>query len=342
MSNFEFKELSKTENFDPSVIYSETPFTQASFYGDWQKKLGRVVKRFVVKDKEKALAFFQIIKYPLLLEKSYLYIPYGPVTNDFSEDFLRELKKELLQIAKNESAVFVRLDFSPSIDDEKLKKFFKPSSKNTYHSALFQPRLEGILKLNPSAEDLIINMHKNTRYSINVSEKKDIKTEIITSNFENYFETFYNLMLETSNRNGFSLHKKEYYQNIFQSITKENAFLSIAKYEEKILAVNLIIKFGKIANYVFSGTSNEERDRLPAYGALWRAIKYSKEIGAEAFNFGGISDGDKTYHGWEGLTSFKKKFGGEVWKHSDFFDLVANPFWYYLYNIRKLLKSFRN
>ena len=112
MKNFEFREIGNNDLFDPTTVYENAPFTQAAFYGDWQKNLGRTVKRFLVNDGGKPIACFQLIKYPLLLDKSYFSIPYGPVTLDFSENFLASLKKELIGVAKKERAVFIRLDFT--------------------------------------------------------------------------------------------------------------------------------------------------------------------------------------------------------------------------------------
>jgi lipid II:glycine glycyltransferase (peptidoglycan interpeptide bridge formation enzyme) len=62
-------------------------------------------------------------------------------------------------------------------------------------------------------------------------------------------------------------------------------------------------------------------------------------LGCQYFNFGGITTIDQPNKGWEGLTNFKKKFGGEEVRHSDFFDLVVNPLIYWLYNLRKFAQS---
>jgi len=341
MSNFEFKEIVNNEDFNPSIISGEVSFTQAGFYGDWQKSLGRKVRRFLVLSDKEAVAYFQLVKYPLLLSKNYLYIPYGPVVKDFSKDFLAEFKKELKKIAKEENAVFVRLDFTPKVEDKIIKSLFTKAPLFTYHSAYFQPRLEWFLKINKTDETLLTEMHKNGRYSVKFAEKKDIKVEIVTKDFEKYFEIFYSLMVGTAERNGFSLHSKKYYENIFKSLSKiENSFLSVARLEDKILVVDLVIVFGKVAHYVFSGSSSEERNRMPTYLAIWEAIREARKCGCEYYNFGGISSDDKTYKGWDGLTSFKKKFGGEEVRHSDFYDLILNPLWYYLYNFRKFVKKF--
>ena len=104
--------------------------------------------------------------------------------------------------------------------------------------------------------------------------------------------------------------------------------------------INLIIIFGDIANYVFSGASSEHRELSASYLAQWRSISESARRGAKHYNFGGVSGDDKMYHGWQGLTLFKKKFGGYLVEHAPFYDLVARRGWYWLYNLRKLALSY--
>ncbi len=343
MKQFKFREIGEDENFDLNNFCNNVPFTQANFYGNWQKSLGRSVRRFLIDNNNKTVAYFQLIKYPLLLNKSYLYIPYGPVIKNFKElpkDFFANLKQELKRIAKAENAVFVRLDFTPSVPNDTLAKFFTKAPLYTYHSAYFQPRAEWFLGLGKPKEELLMDMHTDNRYSIRLSEKKQITTEIITKDFEKYFDVFYELMTETAKRNGFSLHSRNYYEHIFTDLSKiSGAHLVIAKYGQKILVIKIIIVFGIVSNDVFTGSSSEERNRRPTYLTIWRAISHAKELGCQFYNFGGISTENKIYKGWDGLTAFKKKFGGEEIKHSDFFDLVTSPFWYWVYNFRKRLKK---
>ena len=97
--------------------------------------------------------------------------------------------------------------------------------------------------------------------------------------------------------------------------------------------------FGNTATYVFAGSSSEERDRLPSYLAQWETIQHAKKLGCKYYNFGGISGESAAHKSWDGLTSFKKKFGGEELQHSTFFDIVADPLWYNIYNFRKYLKK---
>ena len=339
--------LKEINNFDPSTICAETPFTQAGFYGDWQKALGREVKRYIINNvneitkESEVVAYFQMIKYPLLLGKSYFYIPYGPVLKDSKPDqnLLIFIKKEIKNICKRENAVFTRLDFTPVISNNILNKIFTKSPLYTYHGAFFQPRTEWFLDLKKSETELLKEMHKNHRYSIRVAEKEKIEVEIVTENFENYFETFYELMAGTAERNGFNLHSKDYYQNIFNNLAKTKSHLAVARYKEEILVIDLIITYGEVVSYVFSGSSNKERNKMPTYLALWQSILVAKKQGSTYYNFGGISGTDMPEKNWEGLTAFKKKWGGKEIKHGDFIDIVTNPLWYLLYNSRKFLKN---
>ena len=340
MKNFEFREITNTENFDPNSICANVPFTQAGFYGDWQEKLGRKARRFLIHDGKEAVAYFQLIKYPLLLGKSYFYIPYGPVTKNRSEEFFAGLKEKLEHIAREDEAVFVRLDFTPPISNEILAKYFTEAPPYTYHSAYFQPRREWFLGLERPEDELLKEMHEKTRYSIRLAERKGTTAEIITGDFEGYFEIFYELMSITSKRNSFSLHPKDYYKNIFKNLSKaKNSYLSVAKYNQAILSIYLIIPFGGIANYVFGCSSNEEKNRMPTYLAHWKAICHAKRLNCIYYNFGGVDAEGRVYKNLSNLTIFKKKFGGKEMTHSDFFDIVTSPFWYRLYNFRKYIKE---
>ncbi len=313
-----------------------------------------------------------LVTYPLVAGKNYIYAPYGPVLFDEglinSSEFLKSLKDLLQEVCRKQNAVFARLDFSyPSIfstqsseaetkneqnnfNAKLLSGFFKKAPSITYHSAYFQPRYEWFLKIDKSEEEILKEMHEKTRYSVRLSARKEIETKIVTTKDEGgpmkYFEDFYSLMNETAKRNGFSLHTKKYYEGIFESLSTskelENSYLAIAYFKEKILAMDLVIVHGKIANYVFGASNNEERNRMPAHSAQWTAIKYAKSLGCDLYNFGGVSlEGKKhVYKGWEGLTSFKQKFGGYAVSHLDFFDYVALPLWYHAYNLRKYLKKF--
>ncbi len=333
---YSIRELKNTFENEPFLEERGASFTQSGIYAGWQ--VGKEVRRFVIEKDGEIQASFQAIKYPLLLGKSYYYLPYGPVIKESSEELLNFIK-ENVSVLKEKDVVYVRLDFFPIVSNSNI--FFKVPKKLSTGSN-FQPRQEWVLDIKKEAEILLADMHKNTRYSIRTAEKRGIRVEIIRENFMKYFADFYRLMAETAERNHFSLHSESYYKNIFMNLDKENkgqGYLSVAFLDKQILVIDLIIIYGKTANYVFSGSSSEQRNLMPTYLAQWQSILEAKAWNCEEYNFGGIKmNGEKEKKDWAGLTDYKMKFGGRLVEHSDFYDIIYQPFWYAMYSLRKLFK----
>ncbi len=334
----EVKEITTDSNFNPLAISSEVPFTQAWFYGQWQQKLNREVKRLGIYRNNELIGSAQFVKYPLIGHHSYWYAPFGPVMKvAVDEEIISALDNFFL--AGEHRPVFVRFDFTPTQTPlHTLTKRLSPAPVATYHGAYFQPRHEWVLDLTPDPEQLLKNMAKNCRYEIKLAERKGITIEI-TDNLTANFEIFYHLMSTTAKRNGFHLHPRHYYEQIFKTPPGDHQlFLVIARNEQTVLAINLILGYGHEAYYLFAASSNEQRELKPAYLAQWASLKESKRRGYTRYNFGGISAADSD-PSWAGLTAFKKKFGGAIVTHSPFYDQVYKRVWYYIYCLRKQLKQ---
>ncbi len=337
---FTLQQITDEKDWQPLLVNETTPFTQSFEYGMWQDALHRTVKRFVVFEGNSPKAFFQIIFYPLIAEKKYGYVPYGPVASGWTQELLIFIKEKIKEISKKENAVFVRLDFTPILTDTFQTLFTKPKLFS-YIGSYFQPRYEWLLSLEKGEEEIMANMHQKGRYSVRLAEKKGVQVEIVEKDFQAHLSVFYKLMSDTAKRNGFSLHERKYYEAIFESVEgKGNAYLVIAKYEEEILAMDFVFMYGKTAMYVFGGSSGTHRELSAPHLAQWRSLCHAKKLGMRFYNFGGIEDPERILHkDWEGITSFKQKFGGFVLKHSDFYDVVSNRLLYFLYTVRKQIKS---
>jgi len=333
---FEFQEIKNATEYDPFMINKNAPFTQAWFFGEWQEKMARKVIRFKIIKNSEIIGFFQVIKYPLIFSKNFLYIPHAPILRSFSEggdrlfsDFLKEFHKKLSEIGEEENAVFLRFD--PFLKTENnFQNYFKKTPIAHYYSSYFQPKFEWILNLEKSEEEILNKMHPKTRYGIRLAESKGIKVEIIKTDFQKYFSYFYDLMKKTAERNKFSLHPEIYYKNIFENCEEnKNAFLTIASYNNKILAINFILLYGKTASFVFGASGDEFKNLMAPHLLHWKTIIEVKKLGLGVYNFGAVGEE------FEGISRFKKRFGGELLEYSDSYDIVLKPFWYFLYNLRK-------
>lgn len=338
---FEIREIKINSKYNPLLISKNAPLTQAWFFGEWQEIVGRKVRRFGITKDSETTGFFQIIKYPLIFSKNFLYIPHGPILKEnIGGDFLKEFRQKLTDVAKEETAVFAIFDPFPKIE-KNFDKYFKKTPVSRYHSSYFQPKYEWILNLEKPEEEILSEMHPKTRYNIHLAAKKGVKIEITPENFDKYFYDFYKLLEETANRDNFNLHPKIYYQNIFGKCDEnKSAFLAVARYGGKILAINLILLFGNTAYFMFGGSSGEYKNLMAPSLAHWEAIREVKNRGFEIYNFGAINNENFSAKGgpasgWEGISRFKKGFGGKIFEYSDSYDLVLKPFWHRLYNIKK-------
>jgi lipid II:glycine glycyltransferase (peptidoglycan interpeptide bridge formation enzyme) len=88
---------------------------------------------------------------------------------------------------------------------------------------------------------------------------------------------------------------------------------------------------------VFSGSSNDFRKIAPPYFVLWNAILEARKRGLHTLNFGGVSPTVKSTH-LEGVTGFKKRFGGHQENHPNPVDLVYKPLKYGLFRLYKRLR----
>lgn len=336
-------EVKTEKEFNPLLARKNAPFTQAWFFGEWQTEAKREVRRFLIQEKDKLVAVIQAVRYSLPFGKSYIYIPYGPVlTKDLDEKTVVFLKKSLKQAFDDEKTIFIRLDFFPTVQEKSekiLKRHFKRSLISSYRGSYFQPRADRVIDLKNPENDIFLGMETKARYNIRLAEKKGVAVKIISKGFLNYFEDFYSLMKETSERDGFGLHPREYYENIFNSAEKyRNAFISLAFYRDELLAANFVLLYGETAFFLLGASSSYHRELMPSYLCQWRSIKAAAGFGFSYYSFGGISHKGLN-KSWEGISIYKKKFGGFVKEYSAFYDLTVKPFWYYLYILRKAFSS---
>ena len=341
----EIREIQNKDEYNPLLIDNNTPFTQAWFYGEWQEAMGRKAKRFGIYDNSETLGFFQAIKYPLLFGKNILYIPHAPILQQGYEGqviFLKIFKDKLLEIAKEENAIFVRFDIyfhNSNYGSKELNKYFRKVPPYVERSVYFQPKYEWVLEIDKPENELLGDMPKDSRYDIRYAENKNVAVEIFDNNLVSHLEDFYDLMEKTARRGDFNLHPKEYYKNILLNCEKNNnAFFAAAKHNNVLAAMNLVLTFGETAYVVFGGSDDKFKHLRAPRLVYWKGIIAARSRRCKFYNFGGVGSGDG-YESYEGISEFKKGFGGKMLEHPDSYDLIIKPFWRWLYNLRKMLAN---
>jgi len=290
---------------------------------DWGNFQGLLKNNFYIIKSEKNQAL--IIENKLPIVGSYFYVPRGPVFSSDEKDNLI-LARKIKNKAQEKKVGWFRVEPQKK---ENLKYFegliFK-SKKN------HQPAETLMLDLNKKLENILAEMKQKTRYNVKLAQKRGVEIRIAKS--EKDIDFFYELVKETSKRDKVKFHKKDYYQKIFKSISKENLEFLLATKNSKIIGGILVSYFGGVAIYLHGASSSENRNLMANYLLQWEAIKSAKKKGMSYYDFFGIAVSENKKK-WEGITRFKKGFASEFEPviFPGCYDLVLNPVKYFIYRV---------
>jgi len=324
-----FDETQKKE-WDNLIIKNSGEFLQSWAWGDFQQQIGRKVWRLAMGD---SALFATIVKHNLLFGWSYLYVPRGPFFQNVSvlEIFLREVRK----IAAEEKSIFLRIeptcrDITPIKNEFKKFGFQKTAS--------IQPKDTLVLDLTRSVDILLKEMQLQTRQHIRHAERRGVKiikpTEL--SEKQKSFEDFYCLLEATAQRNHFKIYPKNYYRQILNLTGNFNAKILTAELNKKTISAAIFIFYGTTATYLYSASATGYgRFNAPSL-VLWSAILEAKNMTFRNFDFWGISAVNRR---WQGLTAFKKSFGGSEEHYIGTWDISLDKKFYLAYKVlKKLIK----
>jgi len=309
---------------------------QSWAWGDFQKSLdNRVFRLGVINEEGQLQASVMIVKYELPLEYNYIYCPRGPVINNLKVQDLNSLFAEIKKIAKEEKSFLLRVDPPWVLGNENRLTdvgFRKGESE-------IQPKCSFIIDITKSEEDLLKAMKQKTRYNIGLAQRKGVKIRISSEMSD--IEAFWQLVKQTSERDGFHPHPKEHYKKMFEVFAKDETIkLFIAEYDGKVVAANMVSFFGKVCTYLHGASSNLYREVMAPYLLQWNTILEAKNQEFEYYDFGGVNGETFLNEKWKGITRFKLGFDSNI-KPTEYigsFEMVLNPV---IYSVYKFVKQIR-
>ncbi len=327
-------------------------FLQSEKWREFQKSVGRETF-FLEKDEISA----SIIEHKLPIIGNYFYIPRFSSKKHNPE--FKIFLEELIMLAKKEKASWIRMD----IDSEKELKLLKDSINLKINKAPHdvQPREVFIIDISKSEEDILSDMKPKTRYNIRLAEKKGIEISSYSHSdpgAQKFLGEFLKLNRIMSERSGISTHSDRYYKKMFESIPGDFLRLYVAKYKDRVLAVDVVVFWENTAIYLHGASSNEHRNLMAPFLLKWHEILDAKKRNIKHFDLGGIryqtlekekdcckSDFQKIMkkkkNDWSGITRFKLGFSKSaspvIFLGS--YDLIVNPVKYWLYRFMQGIKK---
>lgn len=200
-----------------------------------------------------------------------------------------------------------------------------------------QPPRTVTIDLTPAEDELLARMKQKTRYNIRLAEKKGVTVREGTADD---LPAFIRLMQITGRRDQFGIHDPAYYRTAYELFAPRDAALWLAEFEGRPLAGVMVFASGRSAAYLYGASSDEERQRMPAYAAQWAAICWAKVRGCTTYDMWGIPDAGEEeleanfterQDGLWPVYRFKRGFGGEIRRTVGAADRVYNPMLHRLY-----------
>jgi peptidoglycan pentaglycine glycine transferase (the first glycine) len=264
------------------------------------------------------------------------YIPKGPIG-----PIHKEFMDEIINQCNMEKAIGLYLE--PDCWEEEFDPQFLINLQFDKSKISIQPRRTILVSLEGNEDKILERMKQKTRYNIRLSQKKGVTVEPSGD-----IEVFIQQMKQTSLRDQFSVHDSNYYRLVFKEFSENNKCeLLIAKFNNKPIAALMVFFQGERAWYFYGASSDEERNRMPAYLLQWEAIQYAARRGCTEYDLWGIPDHDEAFleknfmsrdDGLWGVYRFKRGFGGKLVRSAGVFQKEIKPL---LFNSYKMAINLR-
>lgn len=290
-------------------------------WGEFREKTGVKVLRMGLFDKKTLKTGIQLTIHPL--PKINYFIGYLPKCASLNKEMLEALKK----IGQKHNCIFIKIEPNLATGKELFLEngcvYGRPLfTKYTFQIDLAQD--EGVL---------LSRMKQKTRYNIKVAQKHGVK--IVEDNSPTAFNEYLKLTFETTKRQKFYAHDKDYHRKMWQALYPSGiAYLLKADYQGKTLACWMVFVFNNVLYYPYGASSREHKNVMASSLIMWEAIKFGQKMSCHTFDlWGSLGPEPDKRDPWYGFHHFKQGYGPKLVEFMGTFDLVIKPRLYKVYNL---------
>jgi len=273
-----------------------------------------------------------------------MYVPKGPVLDYADRDLRQAMLREMERHAREAGAIFIKIDpdipvgwgvpGDPDARDDGAGKLVQgewASAGWKFSATQVQFRNSLVVDLRQDEDALLAAMKQKTRYNVRLGPAKkdlDIRFGDISD-----LDMLYALYAETARRDDFIIRPLDYYRRAWADFMQAGlAQPIIAEYKGRPIAHVIIFGFGRRAWYFYGASSDDERQRMPAYALQWAAIRWAKAQGMLTYDFWGApGDFDDPDDPLAGVFRFKQGFGALTVRRIGAWDFPARPRLYQFY-----------
>jgi lipid II:glycine glycyltransferase (peptidoglycan interpeptide bridge formation enzyme) len=312
---------------------NQVNFLHSWQWGEMQRRLFRPVFRWGLYRDSRLAGLIQLIKVKAK-RATYFECPGGPVI-DWRQPTVHWLLAYLKAWAKTEGASFIRLRPNILANRENLALVYQAGARRA--PMHLTAETTWVLPLEPAEAVLLAGMRKTTRYLIRKAAKLGVAVTASAAVAD--IDQLFALQAETVGRKHFVPFSREYFLAELRAFAPDHIRLFKASIRGKLLAIAMIIFYGREAVYHYSGSSSEYRDIPASYLLQWEVIKFAKKIGCRRYNFWGYTDNPR--HRFFGPSLFKQGFGGQRLDYLPAHDLIVAPAYWFNFAVETWRRHWR-
>lgn len=311
---------------------------QSFEWGEFRKKTEvKVIRRAQYKNNNLANCFTLTIHPIPHTPFTIGYLPKGDLPN-------KDLIEELGKIGKEKNCIFIQLE--PNV--LRSSSFALQASRLVPSARPLFTKYTLVLDLTKSEEELLKNMQSKTRYNIKIAKKHNVK--VAEDNSEIALAEYLALMDETTKRQKFYAHTKNYHDLQYQSFAKDydknklTYHLLNAKYKDEkgtthVLTSWVLFVFHDTLYYPYGASAQKFRNTMSSNLVMWEAIRFGKKIGAKKFDmWGALGENPDPKDPWYGFHKFKLGYAPQLVEFIGSYDLIIDPKKYKFYKIADRLR----
>lgn len=175
-----------------------------------------------------------------------------------------------------------------------------------------------------SLDGIECGLNQQWRRNIKKADKAGVK--VVRGGYDD-LPVFYDLYVETAERDRFIPRPLPYFQRMWTALTAEHPDrmrLYLAHHDGDTLAAATMLMVGTHVWYSYGASTSRRREVQPNNAMQWRMMTDAHELGATVYDFRGITDTLEESNHLLGLLRFKVGAGGEAVEYLGEWDFPLN------------------
>jgi lipid II:glycine glycyltransferase (peptidoglycan interpeptide bridge formation enzyme) len=173
-----------------------------------------------------------------------------------------------------------------------------------------EPRTTLRIDLRGDDEQILAQMKPKGRYNVRLAARHGVA--VSRDDSEQGLRDFMRIQRRTARRQGIGVKPPSYFRTLFDELSQRRGVgLYFAQYRGRRLATALVVFCGPMATYFYGGSLELHRHVMAPYALHFEIMKAARGRGCVWYDFWGVVPTDAPPHKWDGISAFKRKFGGE-------------------------------